>query len=83
MTNPVMHTLMQLTKPGEPTQAAIDATLTVIAHKHLGFHTLEARNLDSLDFKDCACWCVRDALRAAYQAGRADQTAIRPTTTKA
>ena len=45
--------------------------LTDIAKTHLFVETLETRNSDSLDFKDCAVWCIKDALIAAYAAGRA------------
>ena len=44
--------------------------LARIASKHLGFPVLESRNMDSLDFKDCGVLAVRDALQAAYEAGR-------------
>ena len=41
-----------------------------IARQHLRFTTLEARNIDSLDFREVAVWQVREALLAAYEAGR-------------
>lgn len=41
-----------------------------LARKLLGFKTLETRNMDSLDFRDCAVWSVREALEQAYDAGR-------------
>jgi hypothetical protein len=47
-----------------------DAVIATIAQVHLGLETLESRHLDSLDFKDHACWAIRDALRAAFEAGR-------------
>lgn len=40
-----------------------------IARKQCGFPTLETRNSDSLDFKDTAVWCVKEALIQAYNAG--------------
>ncbi|MCC7096922.1 MAG: hypothetical protein IT472_07080 [Thermomonas sp.] len=47
----------------------IDTILTLIAQKHLGIETLETRHSDSLDFHDTAVWCLRDALKAAFNAG--------------
>jgi hypothetical protein len=32
---------------------------------------LEAQNLDELDFYDVAVWCLKDALVAAYELGKA------------
>lgn len=52
----------------------MDTIVGSIAREHLGFSTLEPRRSDSLDFRDCACWCVRAALEAAYEAGRAAAT---------
>lgn len=34
--------------------------------------TLETRKSDSLDFHDCAVWCIKDALKAAYELGLKD-----------
>jgi hypothetical protein len=51
--------------------ASIDALLTALAKEHLHIETLETRNSDSLDFHDVAVWSVRDALLAAYKAGKA------------
>ncbi len=39
--------------------------------RRLGFDTLETRNSDRLDFREVAVWQVRDALQAAYEAGKA------------
>ena len=50
-------------------QNQIQTILTLIANKHLGIETLEPRNSDRLDFHDCAVWCIRDALEAAFRAG--------------
>ena len=36
----------------------------------LDLETLETRNSDRLDFHDLAVWEIRDALQAAYDAGR-------------
>lgn len=57
--------------PNEPPGPAIDAVLTLIARKELGMPTLQARRSDSLDFRELSVWQVRDALRAAFDAGRA------------
>jgi hypothetical protein len=47
-----------------------DEIFTRIAQQHLHIETLKARKSDSLDFHDVAVWCVKDALEAAYEAGR-------------
>ena len=49
----------------------VDARLEQIARDHLRLETLATRKSDSLDFHDLAVWQIRDALRAAYDAGRA------------
>jgi hypothetical protein len=38
--------------------------------RRLGFGTLTTRNSDRLDFREVAVWQVRDALEAAYEAGK-------------
>lgn len=48
-----------------------EALFTKIAKEHFNIDTLETRKSDSLDFYDVAVWCVRDALDAAYEAGKA------------
>ena len=53
----------------KPTQAAIEAALVPIAHKHLGFRNLETANWDRMDFKDVHVGCVKAALLEAYEAG--------------
>lgn len=40
-----------------------------IAKKVLGFETIEARNSDSLDFKELSVWRVAEALEEAFDAG--------------
>ena len=40
-----------------------------IAREILFFETLETRNSDGLDFRDTAVWNVREALKAAFNAG--------------
>jgi hypothetical protein len=59
-------------RPAAPTTAPseADAVIASIARTHLDLETLESRHSDSLDFKDQACWAVRDALRAAFEAGK-------------
>lgn len=47
-----------------------DELFTLIAQKHLGVETLETRKSDDLDFHDVAVWCIKDALDAAFEAGR-------------
>ena len=60
------------TRPTAPTAASseADAVIATIARTHLDLETLESRHSDSLDFKDQACWAIRDALRAAFEAGK-------------
>lgn len=41
-----------------------------IARDILGIETLETRYADALDFHELSVWQVRQALLAAYQAGR-------------
>ena len=52
-------------------QADADARLTEIARTTLGLETLETRRSDGLDFHDLAVWQIKQALQAAYEAGRA------------
>ena len=52
------------------TKAYKDATIRDIARDLLGIETLEERKSDSLDFHEVAVWQVRDALAAAFEAGR-------------
>ena len=47
-----------------------ESTLTQIAQATLDIETLETRMSDSLDFHDLAVWSIRNALIAAYEAGR-------------
>ena len=48
----------------------MEQTLEQIAQKLLGFDTLKTQNSDDLDFHDLAVWTVKEALEAAYTAGR-------------
>ena len=47
-----------------------NATIEKIAREILDLETLETRKSDSLDFHDMAVWTIREALEAAYNAGR-------------
>ncbi|MBA3935850.1 MAG: hypothetical protein H0X38_00135 [Planctomycetes bacterium] len=47
-----------------------DAVIASIAQSHLGLETMESRNQDRLDFQEHSCLSIRDALRAAFDAGR-------------
>ncbi|KWH59317.1 hypothetical protein WM00_07860 [Burkholderia cepacia] len=51
------------------TKNEIEMLLFAIARIHLRIDTLETRHSDRLDFHDCAVWCIRDALAAAFDAG--------------
>jgi len=52
-------------------EATVDARLEQIARTTLGLETLETRRSDGLDFHDLAVWQIKQALQAAYEAGRA------------
>lgn len=41
-----------------------------IARRILNVPTLAERKSDALDFHDCSVWAIRDALEAAYEAGK-------------
>lgn len=49
--------------------AMMEQTVALIARTQLGFPVLHARNSDSLDFRACSVWRVRDALIEAYEKG--------------
>jgi hypothetical protein len=51
--------------------AARDAILEKIAQKELRIPTLQLRRSDRLDFHDCGVGRLKEALQAAYAAGRA------------
>jgi hypothetical protein len=52
------------------TPSEVDTIIATIARTHLDLENLDARGSDSLDFKEHACWAIRDALRAAFEAGK-------------
>ena len=54
----------------------LDNLLTMISKKHLDIETLETRHSDRLDFHDVAVWGIREALQAAFEAGK--QAATQP-----
>ncbi|QMU59000.1 MAG: hypothetical protein GKR98_12850 [Boseongicola sp.] len=56
------------------TQTQKDQILAQIAKEDLHLETLETRKSDSLDFHDCAVWCIKSALEAAYEAGQQSTT---------
>ena len=64
-------------RPTTPNAAPseVDVVIATIAQTHLGLETLESRHQDRLDFQDHSCLAIRDALRAAFEAGK--QTARR------
>jgi hypothetical protein len=47
-----------------------DATVNEIAQRILRLDTLQTRKSDSLDFHDVAVWSIKEALEAAFEAGR-------------
>ena len=48
--------------------------LKEIARKHLRVQQLTSRNSDQLDFYDCGCANIKDALEEAYDLGKNDST---------
>jgi hypothetical protein len=62
------------TRPAPPAPAAASseaqAIIAAIAKSHLGLEVLDSRHLDNLDFQEHACYAIRDALRAAFEAGK-------------
>ena len=59
----------KMAKTIEQTQK--DKIFSDIAKDSLFIETLETRNSDSLDFHDCSVWGIKEALEAAYAAGKA------------
>ena len=59
-----------MTKTTRHTPEYKDATIQTIARDLLGIETLETRKSDRLDFHDLAVWSIREALVAAFEAGR-------------
>ena len=55
-----------------------DAMISAIAQVHLGLSTLHTRFSDNLDFHSHACWEVRCALIAAFEAGKQAANPKRP-----
>ncbi len=43
------------------------------AAKLAGFDTVETRNADSADFREVSVWRMREALEAAFNAGKASR----------
>lgn len=48
-----------------------DEILEIIAKKILRIETLKSRGSDRLDFKECAVWSLKSALKEAFKAGYA------------
>lgn len=60
--------------PTEETPLVIeDDHLEALARIHMGIETLEERNMDALDFHEVAVLQLKDALRAAFELGRASK----------
>ena len=49
--------------------STLDTLLNQIARDTLRLETLKTRRSDSLDFHDLPVWQLREALKAAYEAG--------------
>ena len=50
-----------------------EQAIAEIARRCLGIKTLETRRSDAADFHSVAVWNVREALIAAYEAGRGER----------
>jgi hypothetical protein len=50
-----------------------NAAIEEIARRIMNIETLEERKLDGQDFHDLAVWTIREALEAAFEAGRSSQ----------
>lgn len=61
--------------PAANYSAEVDEILLAIAQRHVrsDIETLKERSSDRLDFYDVSVWGLRDALLAAYEAGRASK----------
>jgi hypothetical protein len=57
-------------KTTKHTQAYKDATVNVIAQRILNIDTMQELKSDSLDFHEVAVWSIKEALEAAFEAGR-------------
>ena len=66
------NTIREVTGKTFPRKAPMskDDLFTLIAQQHLNIETLVERKSDSLDFHDVGVLCLKDALEAAYEAGR-------------
>jgi hypothetical protein len=61
------------TQADGPDDATLDAGMEGLAQVHLGIETLTERKMDALDFHEVGVWQVKDALRAAFELGRANR----------
>ncbi len=59
-------------KRAKRTTKRIDKILETIAQDELQIPTLKERKMDALDFHEVCVWSLREALLAAYEAGRKD-----------
>lgn len=53
------------------TERTLNQKLEAIAREHLFVETLETRRTNE-DFSEVSVWCIKDALEAAYNLGRAE-----------
>ena len=56
-----------------PDDATLDVGMEVLAQVHLGIQTLKERRMDALDFHEVNVLQLKDALRAAFELGRASK----------
>jgi hypothetical protein len=52
------------------TMSTPDQIFEDIAKRHLLVETLETRNSDTQDFYEVAVWCIKAALKEAFEAGQ-------------
>jgi hypothetical protein len=63
---------MELTLNEQPNTALDDLFLAIAMRHFPSVETLNTRHSDELDFHDVAIGAIRDAIAAAYAAGRRD-----------
>lgn len=51
-----------------------DSEILVIVRKYLGLKSLRMKGSDSIDIKQIPVWDLKDALIAAYNAGKASRS---------
>jgi hypothetical protein len=68
---PAAKALWQAPAAEETPLEIVDDHLEALARIHVGIETLEVRKMDALDFHEVGVLSLKDALRAAFELGRA------------